>query len=171
MSRSTIIQVISFFIYLFFQVLILKNAVLFHMAFCFLYIAYLLLLPVETNPMWLMLVGFIIGFFIDMFYDSLGLHALSCVLIAYVRKFWLTRLTPQGGYDNSAIPGIAALGLQWFLVYAVPLIFVHHAVLFYTEVGGFQYFGFTLLKVLCSTVYTTIVILIVQYLFPGGKRI
>jgi hypothetical protein len=171
MSRSTIIQVISFFIYLFFQVLILKNAVLFHMAFCFLYIAYLLLLPVETNPLWLMVIGFIIGFFIDMFYDSLGLHALSCVLIAYVRNFWLTRLTPQGGYDNGAIPGVTTEGLQWFLVYAVPLIFVHHAVLFYTEVGGFQYFGFTLLKVLCSTVYTTIVILIVQYLFPGGKRI
>jgi hypothetical protein len=171
MSRSTIIQVISFFLYLFFQVLILKNAVLFHMAFCFLYIAYVLLLPVETNPLWLMLVGFVMGFFIDMFYDSLGLHALACVFIAYVRNFWLTRLTPQGGYDNGAIPGIASDGLQWFLVYAVPLILIHHAVLFFTEVGGFQYFGFTLLKVLCSTVYTTIVILIVQYLFPGGKRI
>jgi len=171
MTRSNIIQAISFFLYLFFQVLILKNSVLFHAAFCFLYIAYLLLLPVETNPMLLMLAGFIMGFFIDMFYDSLGLHALSCVLIMYVRNFWLARLTPQGGYDNSAIPGIAASGLQWFLVYAAPLIFVHHAVLFFTEVGGFQYFGFTIMKVLCSTVYTTIVILIVQYLFPGGKRL
>lgn len=171
MTRSNIIQAISFFLYLFFQVLILKNSVLFHTAFCFLYIAYLLLLPVETNPLWLMLVGFVMGFFIDMFYDSLGLHVLSCVLIMYIRNFWLARLTPQGGYDNSAIPGVAASGLQWFLVYAFPLIFVHHAVLFFTEVGGFQYFGFTIIKVLCSTVYTTIVILIVQYLFPGGKRL
>jgi hypothetical protein len=171
MSRSTIIQAISFFFYLFFQVMILKNAVLFHTAFCFLYIAYLLLLPVETNSLFLMLVAFIMGFFIDMFYDSLGLHALSCVLIMYLRNFWLARLTPQGGYDNGAIPGIAASGLQWFLTYAIPLVFVHHAVLFFTEVGGFQYFGFTLWKVLCSTVYTTIVILIVQYLFPGARRI
>ncbi len=171
MTRSNIIQAISFFLYLFFQVLILKNSVLFHTAFCFLYIAYLLLLPVEANPLFLMLVGFVMGFFIDMFYDSLGLHALSCVFIMYIRNFWLARLTPQGGYDNSAIPGIAASGLQWFLVYAVPLIFLHHAVLFFTEVGGFQYFGFTIMKVLCSTVYTTIVILIVQYLFPGGKRL
>jgi hypothetical protein len=171
MNRSTIIQAISFFIYLFFQVLILKNSVLFGTAFCFLYIAYLLLLPVETNPLWLMLVGFFMGFFIDMFYDSLGLHALSCVLIMYLRNVWLARLTPQGGYDNSAVPAVAASGLQWFLTYSIPLVLLHHSVLFFTEAGGFQYFWFTLWKVLCSTVYTTIVILIVQYLFPGGRRI
>src|SRR5688572_265740 len=171
MNRSNIIQIISVFIYLFFQVLILKNAVLFQTAFCFIYVAYLLLLPVETNPLWLMLIGFLMGFFIDMFYDSIGLHALSCVLIMYIRNFWLARLTPQGGYDNGSIPGIAMAGMQWFLVYAIPIIFIHHAVLFFTEVGGFQYFGFTIIKVLSSTVYTTIVILIVQYLFPGGRRI
>ncbi|HEY3430137.1 MAG TPA: Rod shape-determining protein MreD [Cyclobacteriaceae bacterium] len=171
MTRSNIIQAISFFVYLFFQVLILKNAVLFHTAFCFLYVAYLLLLPVESNPLWMMILGLIMGFFIDMFYDSLGLHALSCVLIMYLRNYWLARLTPQGGYDNGAVPSIAASGIQWFLVYIVPILFLHHAVLFFTEAGGFQYFGFTLWKVLCSTVYTTIVILIVQYLFPGGRRI
>lgn len=171
MTRSNIIFVVSFFLYLFFQVIILKNAVLFHTAFCFLYVAYLLLLPVETNPLFLMVTAFVMGVFIDMFYDSLGLHALSSVLIVYLRKYWLARLTPQGGYDNGSIPGLALSGLQWFLVYAMPLIFVHHAVLFFTEAGGFQYFGFTLGKILASTVYTTLVILIVQYLFPGGRRI
>jgi len=130
-----------------------------------------LLLPVETNPLVLMLIGFVMGFFIDMFYDSLGLHAMSCVLVMYVRNFWLARLTPQGGFDNGAVPGITMAGLQWFLVYGFPLILVHHAVLFFTEVGGFQYFGFTIVKALCSTIYTTIVILIVQYLFPGGRRL
>lgn len=171
MNRSSIIQAISFFLYLFFQVIILKNAVLFHTAFCFLYVAYLMLLPVETNPLLLMSIGFVTGVFIDMFYDSLGLHALVCVLIMYLRNYWLARLTPQGGYDNGAIPGVALSGLQWFLVYAVPIIFLHHAVLFFTEAGGFQYFGFTIGKVLSSTMYTTLVILIVQYLFPSARRI
>ncbi len=157
--------------YWFFQVLVLKNAVLFHTAFCFIYIAYLLLLPVETNPLFLMLIGFLMGVVMDMFYDSLGLHALSCVLIMYLRNYWLARLTPQGGYDSNAVPGIAMSGVQWFLVYITPMILVHQAVLFFTEVGGFQYFWFTLVKVLTSTLYTVLVILIVQYLFPGGRRI
>lgn len=171
MNRSTIIQALSFFMYLFFQVLILKNAVLFHTAFCFIYIAYLLLLPVETNPLLLMLIGFLMGVVMDMFYDSLGLHALSCVLIMYLRNYWLARLTPQGGYDSNAVPGIGMSGVQWFLVYITPMILVHQAVLFFTEVGGFQYFWFTLVKVLTSTLYTILVIFIVQYLFPGGRRI
>lgn len=171
MNRSTIIQAISFVLHLLFQVLILKNAVLFNSAFCFLYIGYLILLPVETNPLLLMFIGFGMGIFIDMFYDSVGLHALSCVLIMYLRNYWLARVTPQGGYDNGAIPGIASDGLQWFLIYSIPLIFVHHAVLFFTEAGGFHYFWFTIVNVIFSTLYTTVVILIVQYLFLGSRRV
>ena len=61
MSRNIILSVISFLIYLLYQVLILQNVVLFHTAFCFLYVAYLLLLPVETNPLTLMGIGFVLG--------------------------------------------------------------------------------------------------------------
>jgi hypothetical protein len=172
MNRSIIINGISFVIYLFFQVLILKNASLFEgRAFCFLYIAYLLLLPVETNPLWLMFIGFGMGLFIDMFYDSAGIHASASVAVMYIRNFWLARVTPQGGYDSGAVPGIAADGVQWFLIYATPMVFIHHTLLFFIEVGGFQYFGFTLLKVIFSTLYTMIVILVVQYLFPGERRL
>jgi hypothetical protein len=171
MNRSVIINGISFVIYLFLQVLILKNSVLFGSAFCFLYIGYLLLLPVETNPLWLMFVGFGMGLFIDMFYDSVGIHASASVAVMFIRNFWLGRVTPQGGYDNGTVPSLAANGLQWFVVYATPMVFVHHALLFFIEAGGFQYFGFTLLKIIFSTLYTMIVMLIVQYLFPGERRL
>lgn len=171
MNRSIIINGISFVIYLFFQVLILKNSVLFGSAFCFIYIGYLLLLPVETNPLWLMFIGFGMGLFIDMFYDSVGVHASASVAMMYIRNIWLGRVTPQGGYDSGAIPSLAADGLQWFIIYATPLVFVHHALLFFIEAGGFQYVGFTLLKVFFSTLYTMLVMLIIQYLFPGERRI
>lgn len=171
MTRSGILQVISFFLYLFFQVLFLKNLVLFQTAFCFLYVAYLLLLPVETNPMMLMGLGFVLGFVIDIFYDSLGIHTMASVFIMYLRNYWLSRITPQGGYDSGALPGVAAHGVQWFLVYAVPMLFLHHTVLFFVEAGGFDYTGFTLVKVIASVVFTTSVIFIVQFLFPGRRRI
>jgi hypothetical protein len=171
MNRSVIINGISFVIYLFLQVLILKNSVLFGSAFCFLYIGYLLLLPVETNPLWLMFIGFGMGLFIDMFCDSVGIHASASVAVMFIRNLWLGRVTPQGGYDNGTVPGLAANGLQWFVVYATPMVFIHHSLLFFIEVGGFQYFGFTLLKIIFSTLYTMIVMLIVQYLFPGERRL
>lgn len=169
MNRINIIQVISFFIYLLYQVLILKNIVLFNTAFCFLYVAYLFFLPVESNPLFLMFAGFLMGFAIDIFYDSLGLHAFSCVLVMYVRNYWLSLITPQGGYDSSATPSIAINGMQWFLVYTIPLVFLHHSVLFFVEAGGFSMFWFTLWKIITTTIFTTLVTVIVQYLFPSGR--
>jgi hypothetical protein len=169
MSRISIIQIISFFIYLLYQVLILKNIVLFNTAFCFLYVAYLLFLPVEANPVFLMFVGFLMGFAIDIFYDSPGLHAFACVLVMYVRNYWLASITPQGGYDSSSTPSIAINGIQWFLMYTVPLVFLHHAVLFFVEAGGFGMFWFTMWKIITSTLFTTLVTVIVQFLFPSGR--
>lgn len=171
MTRIGIMQVLSFFIYLFFQVVVMKNIVLFNVAFCFLYVAYLLLLPVESNPLFLMAVGFVMGFILDMFYDSLGLHALSCVLIMYLRNYWLNLLTPQGGYDSNSTPALAANGVQWFLVYSMPLVFLHHVTLFFVEAGGFGLFWFTLLKAFASTMFTSLLIVLVQFLFPQKRRI
>jgi hypothetical protein len=169
MSRISIIQIVSFFIYLFYQVLILKNIVLFNTAFCFLYVAYLFFLPVDSNPLVLMIAGFLMGAAIDVFYDSLGLHAFACVFVMYVRNYWLSLITPQGGYDNNDTPSIAAHGMQWFIVYTIPLVFLHHSVLFYVEAGGFSMFWFTLWKVFTSTLFTALVTVIVQYLFPSGR--
>jgi len=169
MNRNIIIQGISFFIYLFYQVLILKSIVLFDTAFCFLYVAYLFFLPVEINPLVLMGMGFLMGFSIDIFYDSLGLHAFACVFVMDLRNYYLSAITPQGGYDSNATPSITVNGVQWFLIYTVPLVFLHHSVLFFVEAGGFSMFWFTLWKVVMSTIFTTIVTVIVQYLFPSGR--
>ncbi|SRR5690606_26847057 len=169
MSRISIIQIIAFFIYLLYQVLILKNIVLFNTAFCFLYVAYLLFLPIELSPLILMLAGFVMGFSIDIFYDSLGLHAFACVLVMYVRNYWLSLITPQGGYDIGATPSIAIGGIQWFLMYTFPLVLIHHAVLFFVEAGGFGMFWFTLWKMITSAIFTTLVTIIVQFLFPSGR--
>lgn len=170
MSRITPQQIILFIVYLLYQGMILQNVVIAHSAFCFLYVLYLILLPVEANPIALMAIGFVMGLAVDMFYESTGLHAFASVLIMYVRNYWLNSLTPQGGYDSNSVPSIAMNGVQWFLIYAVPLIFLHHALLFFMEAGGFGLFWFTLWKVLTSTIFTTVVILIAQFLFPGRRR-
>jgi hypothetical protein len=170
MSRVNILHIVSFFLYLLYQVMILQNVVLFHTAFCLLYVGYLLVLPVETNPLALMGIGFLMGFAVDLFYDSLGLHSLACVLIMYLRNYWLNNLTPQGGYDSNDTPSLALNGIQWFVVYAAPLVLLHHSVLFFTEAGGFDMFWFTTVKVLSSTLFTMLVVLIAQFLFPSRRQ-
>lgn len=170
MSRSGLFHIIYFFLYLLAQVLLFKRLVLFDTSFCFLYVAFVLLLPIEINNLVLMLIGFLLGFSIDIFYDSLGLHALSLVLVAYLRNYWLAAITPQGGYEGGSSPTLAANGFQWFLVYAIPLVFVHHLLLFFTEAGGFSMFWFTMMKVMGSVVFTITVMVLLQYLSLPGRR-
>ena len=170
MNRSGIFIVIYFVLYLLVQVMLFKQVVLFNTAFCFLYVAFILLLPIETNAIILMGIAFLLGFCIDIFYDSLGLHALSLVFVAYLRNYWLGTITPQGGYDAGEGPTLAVNGLQWFMVYSLPLVFVHHFVLFFTEAAGFGIFWFTMQKVITSLTFTMSVILFLQYFSFDRRR-
>lgn len=170
MTRSLTLQIIAFFAYLLLQVLLLKNLVLFNVAFCFFYVAFILLLPLETNPLSLLVVSFLMGFFVDVFYDSLGIHTAACVGVAYIRKYWLAAITPQGGYDAGASPAIAASGLQWFIVYALPLLFVHHAALFFIEAAGFGLFWHSMLKIIGSVLFTLTLMVLFQYLSWTNRR-
>jgi hypothetical protein len=170
MSRSGIVQFILFFVYVLVQVLVLKNLVLFNSAFCFLYIAFILLLPIEVNSLVLMIIGFVLGFTIDIFYDSMGLHALATVFVAYIRNYWLATITPQGGYDSNASATLMANGLQWFLVYSLPLVFLHHLALFFVEASGFTLFWYTMLKIVASLMFTMTIIILLQYLAPQHRR-
>lgn len=170
MSRAGIWHFLAFFIYLLAQVVLMKNLVLFNTAFCFIYIAFILFLPIETNILLLMVLGFALGFLVDIFYDSLGVHASALVLVAFVRNFWLSRITPQGGYDAGDGPTLASNGLQWVLVYMLPIIFINHFALFFIEAGGFGLIWYTLSKILFSTIFTLLILLLMQYMLPGQRR-
>lgn len=171
MSRSGIWYFFSFFIYLIAQIVLMKHLVLFNTAFCFIYIAFILFLPIETNTLLLMVLGFVLGFMIDIFYDSLGIHASALVLVGFLRNIWLSRITPQGGYDAGEGPTLAANGVQWFIIYTLPIIFIHHFALFFIEAGGFGLLWYTFSKVFFSTIFTFLILLLLQYLLPGQRRI
>ena len=168
MTRNLILYLISFIIYVITQAFF-KNLVLFNTGFCFLYVAFILLMPIETSNLFLMIAGFAIGFTVDVFYNSLGLHAFTMVFVAYLRNYWLNTITPQGGYDLGAMPNILSHGVQWFLVYTMPLVFIHHLTLFLVESAG-TLFWYSMLKTISSLLFTMTVIVILQYLLPQRSR-
>ncbi|RLD24867.1 MAG: Rod shape-determining protein MreD [Bacteroidetes bacterium] len=170
MNRYTIYKIISFFLYLIAQALIFNKIVLFGTAYSFIYIGFLLTLPLEIAIIPGMLVGLALGLGVDAFSNTFGLHAAASVLLMYIRPKILSGLTPQGGYTLGAVPRPKILGLGWFTTYALPIIFVHHLVVFFIEFGGFDLFWSTLLKVLASTAYSFLVIVVIQYMFISNVR-
>ncbi len=167
---AIVVQVFYFIIYLILQVVLVQKMVLFDVAFCFLYLGFLLMLPFEAGAIRLMLMGLLMGLCVDIFYNSLGIHAAASVFIMYLRPHVVRLTTPRGGYETWMTPKLKIMGFEWFSVYSLMLIFLHHLLLFFIEAGGFSNFFYTLLKVLASTAFTYVVIVIIQYLFYSSRR-
>jgi len=170
MNRYTIFKILSFFVYVLAQVLIFNKVVLFGTAYSFIYIGFLLTLPLEIAVIPGMLIGLFLGLGIDSFTNTFGLHASASVLLMYFRPILISWLTPQGGYPAGSTPQPNKIGLGWFTTFALPLIFVHQLVIFFIEYGGFDLFGLTLSKVIASTIYSFILIVIIQYIFTIRSR-
>ena len=127
------------------------------------YILFILLLPFET-PRWLLLVSaFTLGISVDMFTQTPGMHAAATVLMAFLRPWVLEMSSPRDGYESGTFPRLYYYGFQWFLRYTVILVLAHHFVLFYIEVFRFTEFFSTLLRVLLSSLFSIILIMLSQY--------
>ncbi|WP_114782882.1 hypothetical protein [Botryobacter ruber] len=164
------INIVQFVLFVSFQILFMDSLILYSTAFCFIYVGFLLFLPLGISRVWILLLGFITGFTVDVFYDTMGIHAAASVLLTYLRPHILNLLTPRDGYDTSDTATIYAMGWRWFLAYAVILILMHHAAVFFLEVISFRDVWYTLLKIVTSTIYTCLVMVIIQLLFFSGKR-
>lgn len=169
--RSIIYNFLVFVIYIMLQVFFFDNMVLFGTAFCFIYIGFILFLPFELSTVMLVVLGFITGFSIDIFYNSLGVNAASATLVAYLRPFWLSTITPSTGYEDIRTPALKVMGFSWFITYALPLIFLHHLSLFFIEAGELYHFWLILKKTFFSSIFTFAILVIGQNLFYTSDRI
>lgn len=164
-SNNYISGLVNFVVFILLHVFIFENFVLYNTAFCFFYVGFILFLSFDVDHVVYLILALAIGVGVDVFNDSLGVHASATLAMAFVRPFWLSMITPRGGYDTINMPSIKALGFQWFLAYAFPLIFFHHLILFFVEAGNFYYFFNKLLKIFSSTLLTFIILVLYQYIF------
>lgn len=148
------------------QVLVLKNM---HIDTLYiqilLYPTFILLLPVNTPHSLGILLGFVIGIAVDVFYGSLGVHGAASVFTAFVRPLVLGVLEPKSGYTTLIAPSKSKLGINWFLRYSAILMAAHLFFYFSVEVFTLYYIGEILLKTFLSFIFSMIFVLLYQYLF------
>lgn len=155
---------LQFLVLVLLQVFILNHIQLGGYVNPYLYILFILILPINT-PKWLLLVlGFILGLTIDLFTHTPGMNSSATVLIAFIRPYILEIIAPREGYEKDSSPRVKLYGFTWFLRYTFILVLVHHFVLFYIEVFRFSDFFYTFGRVILSTAFSTILIVTSQYL-------
>jgi rod shape-determining protein MreD len=170
MINEILRNIFRFVVLVLVQVLVLKNIELGMFLNPFLYVIFILMLPFETPKELLLLLAFITGITIDMFYDTVGMHAAASVFVAYCRPSILKLFSPRDGYEFGVKPTIQYLGVPWFISYAGILIVLHHFVLFFIEVFHFSEFFFTLLRALTSAAATLLLVTVSQFLFYRSRE-
>lgn len=159
-----------FFVFLLIQVLILKHLELGRFINPFLYVLFILMLPIRTGKALVLFIAFITGLTIDMFYNTWGMNAAACVFMAYCRPWVLRVYAPKGEYDASAKPTLQSLGTPWMLSYAGTLVFFHHFVLFFLEALTLSTFFTTFAKVILSGAATLGLIMLSQLIMQRRRQ-
>lgn len=169
MITDLILFISRFIVLMLVQVVVLNNIQFSGYINPFVYIMFIMMLPVRLPKALLLVIAFVTGLVVDMFSNTMGMHAAACVFMAFTRPSVLKLLAPRDGYEAESSPSARELGFTWFLIYAAILTLIHHFVLFYIEVFRFSEFLSTFLRVILSSAATLIVIMISQYLF--GKPV
>lgn len=169
MSNQYIRITLRFFVLLLIQVLLLNNIHFLGYINPYVYILFILLMPFETPRAILLLMAFAIGISVDFFSNSLGMHAAATVFAAYFRPGVMSLITSRKEYEPGVEPSIVDLGFQWFFMYALILVGLHHLILFLLEVFRFSNFFSTLGHSVLNTLVTVLFIILSQYIFYRKK--
>jgi hypothetical protein len=128
------------------------------------YPVFILLLPIRTPHALVILLGFLIGITVDLFYYSYGVHASASVFTAFIRPFILAGLEPRTGYNVNQSPNKNVFGLNWFLIYSGILLFAHLFFYFSVEAFTFVYIGEIFLRSVFSFVVSMFFVIAYQYI-------
>ncbi len=169
---SLVKNIIRFCVFILLQVFVLNNVPpLHHLVTPYLYFLFILWLPFKMGRKSVMILAFALGFCLDCFTKTYGLHAAPCVLIAYLRPFLINVLISQEGAEsNYNEPSIKSMGFTPYFTYVAVLTLAHHSLLFFLQAlhsGGFIYFIF---KTLLSTAVSLLLIFLTELLFVRKQR-
>ncbi len=160
---------VRFILLILLQVLVLDNINFRGYLNPYIYIMFILLLPFETPDWFILVSSFLVGFGVDLFSNTMGMHTAASVFIGFCRPGVLRFISSTRDYEQGMTPSIRDLGISWFLKYSIIIVLLHHIVFFYLEVFSFHEFFYTFWRVIISTIFTVIFIVIGQYLFYKKK--
>jgi len=147
---------------LFLQVFVLDNLHWLGLVHPFVYLWAFMMLPIEL-PRWLqMVIGAAIGMIMDLFTHAPGIHMAGCVMVAYLRPLMVAGFVQDIDRMKGAII-INVIGMGNYLRLLAVLIVVHHTIVFMLEAFTFAHFGFTLLQIILSGLFSFAFILMFEY--------
>lgn len=169
MSKTALTLAILFVILVTTQAVFFNNLVLFNVAVPLVFIYLLIILPVTLSDMVSYTIGFVTGLAVDILSDTPGINALSSTLLVAVRKP-VFHLYVSADIDLAdQCPSPRNIGITAFLKYALTMSVIYCALVFSIEACMVFNLRLYLMRVLCSSVFTFVIIYAIASL-TGHRR-
>lgn len=150
-----------FVVFILIQVLILNNIHFLRIATPFLYLYFIIKLPVGISRAQVVFFSFLTGLVIDLFSNTPGMHAAACTLAGFLRdpliSFFFGKDLPEGIF-----PSYKTFGFGGFFRYVLTFVVIHHTALFLIESLTLFDPLFLLLRITASVVTTTLLICTIE---------
>ncbi|NDW18074.1 rod shape-determining protein MreD [Dysgonomonas sp. 216] len=163
MENNTIARPILLFIALvLLQVLVLNHILFFGLATPFLYIYYIMKLPVDMNRNLVIFLGFVLGLTIDVFCNTFGINAAATTFIAFLRMPLQKLFFDREDFEHIS-PKLSVLGGS-FVRYMVTFILIHHTTLIFIEAFSYSELLIIAARIMSSSVLTFVLIFAIESL-------
>lgn len=156
--NKTIKHTLQFILLILIQVFVLNNINLFGYLNPYLYILFLIIYHFNNNQSETILLGFLLGFSLDLISQSSGAHTIACLTIGFLRPYFAIfsfRLKLSELPENLISKEARSLNKIGFLFL---MIFVHHFILFFIIFLDIKSIFLILKNTFLTTVFSIIVI-------------
>lgn len=168
MNSTLLVNIFRFVFLLALQILVFNNMNFGGYISAFPYILFIILYPVNGNKANLLIASFFLGITMDLFCNSGGVHAASCVLLAYLRPYFF-KFSFGLSYEYQTVRLNDVLTPERFTFILLAII-THHFTLFLLESFQITFFLDVLLRTFLSTLFSILTCIILIYLIKPNKR-
>ena len=167
MNSTLLVNIARFLLLLFAQVLLFNHIDLFGYINPYPYILFIILFPVNGNKFSLLAASFLLGIIMDMFWNSGGVHATACVLLAYFRPA-IFKFSFGLSYEYQTVKLNDVLTPERFSFILIAVV-IHHFTIFLLEVFKISLIWDVFLRTLFSTIFTIITCILIIYIIKPNK--
>lgn len=157
---KTVFQFTALFIILLFaQALVFNNICLFNVAVPFVFIYFIVRLPITLATNWVLTLAFLLGLSVDIFSNTQGMNALACTILAMSRRSILHLYFPREDELTNPEPSVRSLGLYVYARYLLTLVLLYCILIFSIEACSFFMPGLLLMRIIFSSLLTFLLLL------------
>ena len=157
MTKNAIVSAVMFLLMVFLQV-VCNRICLFNIAVPFVFVYFILRLPMSLSVNWVMTLSFLIGLVVDIFSNTYGMYAMSSTIIGALRKPIFTLFYPREDEMSNPIPSINTLGVSTYIKYMFTLVLLLCVVIYFIQLFTFYNIGHTIMRIIGSSLLTAVIL-------------